>query len=314
MRQALRWVAALLLGCAAVMSTSTTSHAAACPALDYQTGLAAAAAALNQAPPDITGAQRQVSALAAAYPGSAVALRPVIADLATIPANENDVEDAQLRLTSMSATLAYPRGSVCNENAAAAHSALRSVYASPDFRHLDDTNQPGLLQTIVNAIATLLGRGAGALGPVGAALLGGLVLAACLLLAWRRWHGSAAVRGTDVEELATAGDDPEAEWRAAQRAAAAGEYREAVRRAFRSALLEVAVRGRVDIDAAWTTRELLQRIDAAGDVLVALAAAAALFERAWYSGVAVTRDDWTLAEERCASVRRLAREAGVTAR
>ncbi|MBJ7596344.1 MAG: DUF4129 domain-containing protein, partial [Candidatus Dormibacteraeota bacterium] len=91
-----------------------------------------------------------------------------------------------------------------------------------------------------------------------------------------------------------------------------GEYREAVRRAFRSALLAVAVRGRVPIDAAWTTRELLQRIDAGGDVLVALAVAAALFERAWYSGVAVTRDDWTLAEERCATVRRLARGAGVT--
>ncbi|MBJ7593728.1 MAG: hypothetical protein JF886_02515, partial [Candidatus Dormibacteraeota bacterium] len=198
MRRALRWVAALLLGGAAVISTSTTSDAAACSALDYQTGLAAAAATLNQAPADVPSAQRQVSALATAYPRSAVALRPVIADLATIPAKEKDLEDAQLRLTSMSTTLAYARGSVCNENSAAARSALHNVYASPDFRHLDDTNQPGLLQTIVNAIANLVGRGAGALGPVGAALLGALVLAVCLLLVWRRWHGSAALRDAGV--------------------------------------------------------------------------------------------------------------------
>lgn len=313
MRRALRWCAALLLGCAAAVSTSTTSPAAACPALDYQTGLAAAAAALN-APADIAGAQRQVRALAAAYPGSAVALRPVLADLATIPALEDDVADAQLRLRSMSLTLAYPRGSVCNESSTAARSALHAVYASPDFRHLDDTNQPGLLQRIVNAIGSLLSGGARALGPLGAAVLGCLVLAVCLLLLWRRWRGSAALRDAAVEEPATAGDDPDAEWRAAERAALAGDYREAVRRAFRSALLEVAVRGRVHIDAAWTTRELLQRIDAAGDVLVALAAAAALFERAWYSGVPVTRDDWRLAEERCTTVRRLARDAGVSAR
>ncbi len=64
------------------------------------------------------------------------------------------------------------------------------------------------------------------------------------------------------------------------------------------------------IDAAWTTRELLARIDASGDVLVALAAAAAVFERAWYSGVAVTRDDWLSGRGRCAAVRRLARQAG----
>ena len=110
---------------------------------------------------------------------------------------------------------------------------------------------------------------------------------------------------------AAAGDDPDAEWRAAERAAAAGDHREAIRRAFRSALIEVALRGRVHLDAAWTTRELLARCDADGDVLVALAAAASLFERAWYGGRAVTAADWDLAAERCAAVRRLARRQGV---
>ena len=312
MRRALVWATALLVGSTvAVISTITTVAAAGCPALDYQAGLVTAAAALQQTPPNVTAAQREVSALLAADGSSTVALQPVLSDLSTTPP---DVGDAQLRLSSMSAALAYPRGSVCNENADAARSALHSVYASPDFRNLDADTQPSLLQSIVNGIANLLSRGAGALGPVGAVLLASAVVAVCLLLAWRRWHGSAALPGASLDEPATVGDDPEAEWRAAQAAAVAGDHREAVRRAFRSALLEVAVRGHVHIDAAWTTRELLQRIDASGDVLVALAGAAALFERAWYSGVAVTRDDWTRAEERCATVRRLARGARAAAR
>ncbi len=308
--RAVRWPAGLLLASALVAVTASAAQAAACPALDYQAGLEAAASSLQRTPPDVAGAQRQVSALVAADPGSTVALQGVLADLASTPP---EVDDAELRLSSMGATLAYPHGSVCNENADAARGALHDVYASPDFRNLDQVQQPGLLETIFNAISSLLSRGAGALGALGGALLAAAVLAVCLLLVWRRWHGSAALRGARVDEPATAGDDPDAEWRAAERAAAAGEHREAVRRAFRSALLEVAVRGRVRIDAAWTTRELLQRVDASGDVLLALAAAATLFERAWYSGVAVTRDDWVRAQERCSAVRQLARGAGAPA-
>ena len=312
MRRVLGLASAAVLGAGfALILSSATTLAAACPALDYQAGLASAAAALQQTPPDVAAAQRTVSALVAANPGSTVALQPVLADLSTAP---SDADDAQLRLSSMSATLAYPHGSVCNENAAAARNALHDVYASPDFRHLGETPQQNPLATIFNAIANVLRRGAGALGPVGAVILAAAVLATALALAWRRWHGSAALRGAGVEEPATVGDDPDAEWRAAERAAAAGEYREAVRRGFRSALLEVAIRGNVRIDAAWTTRELLHRIDAGGDVLMALAAAAAIFERAWYSGVAVTHDDWARAAERCAAVRRLARQAGAAAR
>jgi hypothetical protein len=312
MRRALRLALAAMLGMGLAVSTgSTAALAAACPALDYQAALASAATVLQQNPPDLTAAQRLINTLLAANPGSRDVLQPVTADLDAAPPN---IADAELRLSSMSATLAYPRGSVCNENAAAARGALHDVYAAPEFRHLDDPVQQSPIAGILDAIGNLLDRGAGALGPAGAVLLTVAVLGVSLALAWRRWHGSAALRGAAVDEPAAPGDDPDAEWQAAERAAAAGDYREAVRRAFRSALVEVAVRGRVRIDAAWTTRELLRRIDAPGDVLVGLAAAAAVFERAWYSGVAVTADDWTRATERCAAVRRLAREAGAAAR
>ncbi len=309
-----RSVRVLVVAMAAILTLTiapATAGAASCAAIDYQAGLTAAAAALRAAPADVAAARREVTALLSAGPDSRVALQPVVSDLSMTPPG---VDDALLRLSSMSATLAYPHGSVCNENADAARSALRGVYASPDFSHLDETSQPGLLTTIVNAITSLLSRGAGALGPVGAVLLGAVVLAVALALVWRRWRGGAALRVAGIEEPAALGDDPEAEWRMAARAAAAGEYREAVRRAFRSALLDVAIAGQVRIDAAWTTRELLQRIDAGGDILIALAAAASVFERAWYSGTAVTPEDWAVAEERCATVRRLARNAAVPAR
>jgi len=310
MRARLLCVTACLLA-AAVSVGATPAEAAGCAALDYQSGLAAAATALQQTRPDTAGAEREVSGLLSANPGSKVALQPVLDDLSASPPL---VADAQLRLTSMSATLAYPQGSVCNENADAARAKLHSVYASPDFRHLDDSTQPGLLNSLLNFIGDLLRGVTGALGPAGMLALAIAVLGLAMFLAWRRWQGAAALPGARLDEPSETGDDPEVEWAAAQRAAAAGAYREAVRRAFRSALLEVAVRGHLHIDSAWTTRELLQRCHADGEVLAALAAAAALFERAWYAGVAVTADDWARAEERCATVRRLARRAGVGAR
>jgi hypothetical protein len=310
MRSRLLCAAAMLLA-VPVIATTAQVQAAGCAALDYHAGLASAGAALQNTPPNVAGALGDVSALLSADHGSTVALQPVLDDLSASPPQ---VADARLRLTSMSATLAYPRGSVCNENAGAARSALHSVYASPDFRHIDDSTQPGLLATILNFLRDLFNRASAALGRAGAVLLALAVVGLALFLAWRRWRGSAALRSARYDEPAGVGDDPETEWSAAQRAATAGEYREAVRRAFRSALLEVAVRGGLHIDSTWTTRELLQRCHADGDVLVALAAAAALFERAWYAEVAVTHDDWTRAAERCATVRQLARHAGAVAR
>jgi hypothetical protein len=79
-----------------------------------------------------------------------------------------------------------------------------------------------------------------------------------------------------------------------------------VRHAFRSALLAVATRGRLRVDAAWTTSELLARARGDADLLAALAPAADSFDRAWYSGRPVSQQDWELARDRCAAVRAVA--------
>ena len=299
-------------GLAAILAVLTAAPAAAagCPALDYQAGLSVAATDLGRTPPDLAGAQREIQVVAQVAGGDVPALQPVFADLAAAPPA---ITDAEQRLASMSATLAYPAGSVCNENAGAARSALHATYSSPDFRHLDDPPQTSLLAQVAGFVQRLIAALGRALGPLGAILLALVVVGLGLLVAWRLWRSSAALRGAVLDEPATPGDDAGAEWDAAEAAAARGDYREATRRAFRSALVDVAVRGHLHLDAAWTSRELLERIDAAPEVLVSLAAAAELFQRAWYSGRPVSEKDWSAAAERCRTVRRLAgRQVSVT--
>jgi uncharacterized protein DUF4129 len=301
-------VAAAMITVPLVCCSAMSVRAAGCPALDYQAGLAAVAVALETTPADVVTARNQVAGLLGADPSRSIALQPVLSDLSTAPPQ---LDDARMRLEAMSATLAYPAHSTCNYDGAPARNTLHDVYASSDFKHLDDSSQTSFIDAILNFLANVFGRAAGSLGVAGGLAVALAVLGLAALLAWRRWHGSAAARGAGIDDLPIAGDDPDAEWRAAERAAAGGDHREAIRRAFRSALIEVALRGRVRLDAAWTTRELLARCDADGDVLVALVAAAALFERAWYGGRAVTAAEWDLAAERCATVRRLARRHDV---
>ena len=147
--------AAAVLAALPVVTTTAAVRAAGCPALDYQAGLVSATAALRQTPTDVAAALGEVTALVGADRGSEVALGPVLDDLTASPPL---VSDARVRLSSMSAALAYPAGSVCNENAGAARDALHTVYASPDFRHLDDSNQPGFLAGVLRFLAGLFGR------------------------------------------------------------------------------------------------------------------------------------------------------------
>ena len=283
---------------------SPASAAPSCAPLAYQAALAGAAAALQQAPPDLATARADLEAAAATAPESGPVLAPLSADLGASPP---DVADARLRLEVLSSALRYPPGSVCPLSATAARAALHDVYSSPDFRHLDDASGPSWLDRVLTFLRDLLGRAASGLGVIGSLLLALAVLGIAAFLLWRRWQGDAALRPARAEEPAAPGDDAGAEWRAAERAAASGDHREGVRRAFRAALLDVAASGSIRVDAAWTTRELLARCRAEGDLLAALAGAAALFDRAWYSVRPVTAADYALARDRCAAVRRLAR-------
>jgi Domain of unknown function (DUF4129) len=254
--------------------------------------------------------------LAATYAPSSPALAPITADLQHDPV---DLTDVRLRLQTLIGALHLPPGSVA-EDPRAARSALHDVYAQDSFRGLDSGGSSGSLlsrigQGIVDALRWISDHTVGSIGLVPTLVLAGLVLAAIVTFVWLRLRANAtrAPRGTPRAEPAPRGLDADAEWRSAEEAAARGEHRQAVRHAFRSALLSAAERGRLQVDASWTTAELLARARGDADLLAALAPAAASFDHAWYSGRPVGAADWEVARERCGAVRRLAARRGVAA-
>lgn len=299
-------VAALL---ATVWTASGAGADSGCP-IDYLAAVAQATAALSATPPDTSGAVVVLQRSVAAYPTSAQTLRPALHRLQETPP---DVAAARGRLDTIARTLALPHGTTCNADQRPALSTLRGVYASPVFANLDSKpagpNPIGqFLSWLGSALRWLLSHLTRALGTGGSVALGAVVLAAALSFAAWRLRGVLASRAAAM----TAGpapdtDDPGLEWTFAGAAAQRREYREAIRRAFRSALLTIAVRGRLGVDPSWTTHELLAATVGDAQLLAALAPAAALFDRAWYSGATVTADDWEQARARCASLRELAR-------
>lgn len=293
----------LALSTPAVVSAQTG-----CP-VGYLAALSTAESALSATPPDTAGAITTLQHALATYP-SAVLLRPIITELQATPPQ---TESARARLGTIAGTLALPPGSTCTADQRPALSTLHNVYASPVFANLDHkTAGPNpvsqFLSWVASAIRWLLSHLTGALGTNGTIALGALVLGAALgFAAWK-------LRGVLGGRVATVGGgfepdttDPNREWDLAGAAARRGDYREAIRRAFRSALLTVAEQGRLAVDPAWTTHELLAATVGDARLLAALAPAAALFDRAWYSGDPITAADWEQARARCKSLRDLAR-------
>ena len=144
---------------------------------------------------------------------------------------------------------------------------------------------PSIFERIGAAINWIISHLFGLLGQGGSILFGVLVLAAIPAFVIYRLRGVMGGRRALHRGPARAGDDPEREWELALAAAQRGDYREATRRAFRSALLDVADR-RAHLDRAWTTRELLATLTADTDLLAAVAPAA---RRSTAPGMAVRR-------------------------
>jgi Domain of unknown function (DUF4129) len=317
----LRAAPVLLLGILTALAMALPTAAAPAPeppaerspplAVEYVLLVDEAAAALRASPPDPVRARGVVGTAERLVPaGQTGALAPVDADLDRRPP---DIAGALARLQAIGVLLALPPGARPGDDAAARR-RLDDVYRRGVFAHLDAVRRPSLLDVAAGWLRRLAGGLGGALGPLGSALAGGAVLALTLLLTARLVRGASARRRRVVRpEEAAPGPDADAEWSAALAAAARGDHREAVRRAFRSALLALARRGRLEVEASWTTRELLARAAGDADLAAALAPAAAAFDHAWYSGRPVGEADWRLARARCAAVRRLAGAAPVAA-
>jgi hypothetical protein len=321
-----RAVLALLLVLAAALwvpASSGTYAQARAPGVEFVGALQQAYDALGGAgvaPRDDPRVQRartfvqHAGSLAAA---DSPALAQIVNDLDHDP---TDVADARTRLRTLLDALALPPNSVAGDPNAA-QNALHDVYKQDAFSNLGATPSNDSFfsragSAILNGLRWIASHTIGTLGLVPTLLIAALVAAVIGFFIARRLQdaGTRAARAAlDHAEPAPRSIDADAEWRLAEDAAARGEHREAVRHGFRSALLAAAQRGRLQVDAAWTTSELLARARGDADLLTALAPAAASFDQAWYSGRPVTEQDWEVARERCEAVRHLAVRRGVTA-
>ena len=305
----------------AALATTAPAHAQAQPApapgVQYVAALHDALDALPAAPtlprddPQLDRVRAPLTLARDLSPGH-LAVDRILAELDTDPVQVDPVRAAVQTLLQVAE---LPPGSVASDPNAALR-ALHDVYGESQFNGLGHgTASNGSLlgrigQAVLDFFGWLLRNTVGSLGLVPSLLLGALVLAAVIgFVLWRlQRSGTSGGRGR-IAAVEPAGRslDPEEEWRLAEEAAARGDHRQAVRHAFRSALLGIAVAGRLRVDAAWTTAELLSRARGDADLVAALAPAADSFDRAWYSGRPVSEHDWEVGRDRCQAVRALAR-------
>jgi hypothetical protein len=245
---------------------------------------------------------QQLQAIAAANHVEG-ALDPAIADL-----QGGDVAGAE-RLLGATVAALQVSGSGCGTETGAERQALSHVYQSPAFANLDQPPSPNWFQQIINAITGFLDGLFGAVGPVGGGLLAALLLAAvAALVAWRVRQTIASGRALEeAPDAAPAEVDAEAEWSRALTASQRGDFRAAVRHAFRSALVSLVQRGRLPVQPAWTTPELLAQARGDPELTVELAPAAAGFDRAWYSEGPVDAERWEEVRGHCQAIRTLSR-------
>jgi Domain of unknown function (DUF4129) len=294
--------AALMAG--ALVAAVPARAATPCVTLEYLTLLGRAESALSAVPPQPPAALTAVTEAEDLAPSSSAELAPIIGALTASPP---DVIGSGRRIDLIAATLALPAGSACNVDSRMAEKVLHQVYASPVFADLDQNQPPSIFERIGAVVNWILSHLFGLLGTSGSILLGALVLGAIAAFVIYRLRGVVGGRrALGADEPATAGDDPEQEWQLGLAAARRGDHREAIRRAFRAALLDVADR-RAHLDRAWTTREMLATLSADADLLAVVAPAAASFDRAWYGRAPVSAADWDVARGRCEAVRRVAR-------
>lgn len=281
--------------------------AAACPGA-YAAQLRNVATQIDAGLP-AAGAARDLRVIAAGA-GASAALTPLIAEL-----EGGDTAGVAAQLRSYAAAVRPASGSGCGTAlGAAARRDLAGVYREPALSGLDQPRSPSWAQQLLDAVAGALSRALRAIGPVPAGVVAALVLGGVgAFVVWRLRQVAAERSGARASAPAVAvRTDPDAEWACALAAADARDFREAVRRAYRSALLSLATRRRLAVRSEWTTTELLAHARGDPELLAPLAPASAVFDLAWYSPLPVGEAEWQAARAQCQAIRALPRPpAGV---
>jgi hypothetical protein len=138
---------------------------------------------------------------------------------------------------------------------------------------------------------------------VGRVIVWGIILAACVGLAWgllqmeRRWR----IRLVPESDGPTSGAASARDWQLwladARRAAAAGEWREAIHCVYWAAISRLESRRLWPADRARTPREYLALVTADDPRRAGLSTLTGSFERTWYGGRAAGESDYLLAEK-----------------
>jgi hypothetical protein len=215
------------------------------------------------------------------------------------------LEDAKVRLA---ADLAQAGGAAAPApNHAQERDAMRQVLAGRDFRNLEE---PSARDAILERISKWLNRffaGAAKLRArsawIGRLIVWGFVLAVLVGLVWgllqmeRRWR----IRLVPEGDAPAAGAASARDWQLwlgdASRAAAAGQWREAIHCVYWASISRLESRRLWPADRARTPREYLALVATDDPRKPGLTRLTRSFERIWYGGRPAAEDDYRSAEE-----------------
>ncbi len=195
---------------------------------------------------------------------------------------------------------------------ALARSAMKQVLAGRDFRNLGQpTVRDSLMEKLGGWINHLFARAAQLRAQsawVGRLLVWGFIAVVSVLLVWgllqmeRRWR----VRLVPEERGPVPGAPSARNWQLwledARRAAAAGQWREAIHFVYWASISRLEARRLWPADRARTPREYLALVGPDDPRKAGLATLTGSFERTWYGGRAAGESDYRRAEEIAAAL------------
>jgi hypothetical protein len=184
---------------------------------------------------------------------------------------------------------------------------MREILAGRDFRGLES---PTARDTFLEKLSEWLNhiwQGASKLAPnaiwLGRAIVWGFILAVCIGLVWgllqleRRWR----IRLVPESDGPAAGAASARDWQLwladARRAAAAGEWRDAIHFVYWASISRLESKRLWPADRARTPREYLSLVARDDARRAGLAALTGSFERVWYGGREAGEGDYRTAEE-----------------
>jgi len=218
------------------------------------------------------------------------------------------LQDAETRLTqdiaqadAMAAASPAPAAEYANERI-----TMKQVLAGRDFRNIEASTVRDTLLEKLGEWLNRLWESAAGLGAraawVGRLIIWGFILAVCVGLAWgllqveRRWR----IRLVPESDGPAAGAASARDWQLwladARRAAAAGQWREAIHFVYWATISRLESKRLWPANRARTPREYLALVAAEDPRKAGLATLTGSFERTWYGGRAAGESDYLQAE------------------